>query len=80
MRHLSVASVHVGVEYWAPMFLTLYPREKRLLNPHCTRKVHEKTGGYQRCGESNCIQLPAVHVSKKYTFATALSSTHEVSA
>ena len=48
MRHLSVASVHVGVDCLVPMFLTLYSREKRLLHSHCIRKVDEKAGGYQR--------------------------------
>ena len=75
MRQLSVASVHIGVEYWAPMLLTFYPHEKRLLHSHCVRKVDEKAGGNTRCGETNCIHLPAAQASKKkiYTFATAFS-------
>jgi hypothetical protein len=65
MRQISVASVHVDVEYWGPMLLTLNPHEKRLLHSHCKRKVNKKAGGNTRCGETNCIHLPAVLAPKK---------------
>jgi hypothetical protein len=43
------------------MLLMLYTPEKRLLHPHCIRKVDEKAGGDQRFSETDCIHLPAVY-------------------